>query len=480
LLLILTGGLAGCGVGQGDVAGTADLSAALAAGRNSAGVAESAHVTGAIDRTGSFFQPLGTNPRTCETCHSPSQGWTITAEATRRLFWQTQGLAPLFLPHDEGARPDGDLSTLLARLTDFGPTLLARGLTRFGRTVAATADFTVVSVVDPSGFSTPAAFINFRRPTSSANEAKTSSVTSTAGPGEVRTALTNLVGGAANFHLQRNPATPVPADVASAQVDFQLGLFFAQTIDNEAGPLDEDGAMGGPQALMVQPFHIGINDIQGNDPEGQPFTSKVFNLFDAWAIYDREPDHGHDHDHGDGHGRHCLQAGSGHDRRVAAARAAIYRGQEIFNNRTFNITGVHGINDLLGQPTVQGSCSTCHNAPNVGGHSVVRFFDTGTADEGNCLSSVYPVVTLQNKTTGAIRKVCDPGRAGAGFPPTGHWVDVGAFRAPPLRGLAGRSPYFHDGQAADIMALIRFYEHRFNFYLGDQGETDLGAFLEAL
>ncbi len=467
--------LAGCGVeGDGDEA--LESSSALVAGRNSAGVAESAHVTGAIDRTGSFFQQLGTNARTCETCHSPDQGWTITTEATQRLFRQTDGLAPLFLPHDEGGRPDADLSTKAARRAAFGPTLLEKGLTRFGRTVAATADFTVVSVVDPTGFSTPAAFVNFRRPTSSANEAKTSNVLWTAGPQDVRTQLVGLVGGASNFHLQRDPATPVPADVANAQADFQLGLFFAQTIDDEAGPLDEDGAMGGPEILMAQPFHIGINDIQGNDPAGTPFTSKVFDLFDAWAVYDSDPNHGHDHDHGDGHGRHCGNNGFGHNRRVAAARAAIYRGQEIFNNRTFTITGVHGINDLLGQASVQGTCSTCHNAPNVGGHSVIRMFDVGTADPANC-SPDLPMLTVQNKNdTTQTRMTCDLGRA------TGSrlWADIGAFRAPPLRGLAARAPYFHDGQAEEIKDVIKYFDSRFNINLSRQEKRDLEAFLKAL
>ena len=50
----------------------------------------------------------------------------------------------------------------------------------------------------------------------------------------------------------------------------------------------------------------------------------------------------------------------------------------MFNHREFNITEVPGLNDLLGQTTVVGTCSTCHNAPNVGSHSVFRMFDVGT------------------------------------------------------------------------------------------------------
>jgi cytochrome c peroxidase len=100
-------------------------------------------------------------------------------------------------------------------------------------------------------------------------------------------------------------------------------------------------------------------------------------------------------------------------------------------------------------------------------------------DAANCLSD-YPIMTLKNKATGATRRVCDAGRAGAGFPPSGKWADVGAFRAPPLRGLAARSPYFHDGQAGSIDEVISFYERRFNFSLSNKAQKDLGNFLEAL
>ena len=55
--------------------------------------------------------------------------------------------------------------------------------------------------------------------------------------------------------------------------------------------------------------------------------------------------------------------------------------------------------------------------------------------------------TVQNKATTEIRKTCDMGRGGG----SGKWAEVGTFRAPPLRGLAARAPYFHDGQAETLM-----------------------------
>ena len=476
-LIISSSGLmlvmVGCG-GSGDSAGGATVvsESALAAAVNLGGVAETVTTTGTIDRSNSFFQQLGTNARTCETCHSANQGWTLTPLGATTAFITTGGHDALFLPHDEGARPDANLTTFYQRLVDFAPTLLARGLTRFARTNPPTSEYDVTAVQDPSGFSTTTSFLNFRRPTPTANEALVSSVTWTAGPGLVRNSLSGLVGGAANFHEQRDPTTPVPPDVVQAQDDFQLGIFFAQSVDALAGRLDTDGATGGPTNLMNQPFHIGINDIQNLDPSGQPFTSKVFDLFDAWAVYDQDADHDHDHAHA------CsawIADDSTHRHRVAAARAAIYRGQQIFNNVTFTVTGVNGLNDTLGNPSVTATCSTCHNSPNVGGHSVVRMFDVGTADQPNC-ASVLPLVTVQNKATGDTRAVCDLGRANSSH----KWAEIGTFRAPPLRGLAARPPYFHDGQASRIEDVVDYFNRRFQIGLSDGQKSDLTAFLRAL
>lgn len=464
--------LAGCApAGAGDEAETAQA-AALEAAANQGGLAETVTPSGTIDRSSTFFQPLGTNARTCETCHASNQGWTLTPLGATTRFLATGGKDALFLPHDEGARPDADLSTLALRLIDFAPTLLARGLTRFTRTNPATSEYDVIAVSDPSGFSTTTSFLNFRRPTPSANEALVSSVTWTAGPGLVRDALSGLVSGAANLHEQRDPTTPVPSAVIQAQDDFQLGIFFAQSVDGVAGRLDTDGATGGPTNLMNQPFHIGINDIQGLDPSGQPFTSKVFDLFDAWAVYAQNGDQDHDHAHACPPG---TPDDTTHRRQVAAARAAIYRGQQIFNNVPIAISGVSGLNDLLGQTTVTGTCSTCHNTPNVGGHSVVRMFDVGTADPVNC-DSPLPLVTVRNKTTGATRTVCDLGRANSSH----LWAQIGTFRAPPLRGLAARAPYFHDGQAARIEDVVDYFDRRFQIGLTAGQKSDLAAFLRAL
>ena len=39
-----------------------------------------------------FFEALGTNQRSCVTCHRPSEGWSITPASVQNLFAQTDGL----------------------------------------------------------------------------------------------------------------------------------------------------------------------------------------------------------------------------------------------------------------------------------------------------------------------------------------------------------------------------------------------------
>jgi cytochrome c peroxidase len=456
---------AGCGA-QGDSVQTekvAPTQSALSmtvanAVENEYGVAQTVHASGVIDRTNPFFLALGTNPRSCETCHAAGMGWTLTAEGAHDLFRESQGLDPLFNLVDTGNRPDAVIATLRDRIKTFKPTLVERGLIRFKRTINPAAEFAVTAVVDPSGFSDLTQVLSFRRPTATANESKASSITWTGGPAVVADNLLAVFPGGVKLHEQ-GAVVPTPAQSAAAR-DFMIGVNFAQIIDKHAGRLDDDGALGGPTNLVAQPFYLGINDIQGNDPQGHPFTNRSMTLFDAWAKYDRDRDHRH---------HRCDSA-------VAEARASIYRGQEIFNSYPIEISGVAGVNDVLGQPVVHGTCTTCHNTPNVGGHSVFRMFNTGVADESRCKSGALPVLTLQNKVTGEIRKVCDMGRATS----TGKWNDIGAFRAPPLRGLASREPYFHDGSADELSDVIKFYSSRFGLHLSSSERKDLEAFLGAL
>jgi cytochrome c peroxidase len=100
--------------------------------------------------------------------------------------------------------------------------------------------------------------------------------------------------------------------------------------------------------------------------------------------------------------------------------------------------------------------------------------DIGSADEPNCYEGL-PILAVTNKISGATRRICDMGRGGNGV-----WAELAKFRVPPLRGLAARAPYFHDGQAKNIKQAIKYHEDRFNIDLSHGKRKDLEAFLGAL
>src|SRR5205823_10896288 len=56
--------------------------------------------TGSIDTTNAFFQNLGSNGRTCASCHVASQGWTVTPAFLQTRFDATAGLDPIFNSFD--------------------------------------------------------------------------------------------------------------------------------------------------------------------------------------------------------------------------------------------------------------------------------------------------------------------------------------------------------------------------------------------
>ena len=77
---------------------------------NATGLLETYNSGGPIDLTGPFFQSLGTNGRSCASCHRPAQGWTISADEVRYRFEATGGLDPIFRTND-GSNCDHDIDT---------------------------------------------------------------------------------------------------------------------------------------------------------------------------------------------------------------------------------------------------------------------------------------------------------------------------------------------------------------------------------
>src|SRR5258706_9540284 len=259
-----------------------------------------------------------------------------------------------------------------------------------------------------------------------------------------------------------------------------MALFTAQSVGNGTGRLDTQGATGGPKALVTQPFFISINssvhplacgfEQPGGIVEGHgQFTSPIFNIFNAWAgLPYTDP------------------------------RAAVARGQAIFNSKPINITGVEGINDdvaagrLLtgGVSSLQGTCGPCHDTPNVGNHSFPTPLNIATGDPnpsnpsvnlGGLDVSYLPSITVcktdsQGLPTSNCKTTTDLGQALI----DGKFDHVGKIKGPILRGLSARAPFFHNGSAQTLLDAVHFYENRFGLVLTAQEESDLVALLSVL
>src|SRR5262249_14236027 len=116
-----------------------------------------------------FFEPLGSNGRSCATCHRPAQGWTISVEEVRARFKATKGLDPIFRTNDGSNCDHGmDTSRIENRLAAYS-LLLDRGLIRMALPVPENADFEVVDVQNPYGCNDRATLSVYRRPLPATN-----------------------------------------------------------------------------------------------------------------------------------------------------------------------------------------------------------------------------------------------------------------------------------------------------------------------
>jgi hypothetical protein len=435
----------------------------IAAQPNPDGAALTFTASGTIDRTNAFFKPFG-NGRSCASCHDEGEGWSVTPAGLQARFTASAGTDPVFRMIDGANSPAALAETLDQKRVAYSM-LLTKGVIRVGLPIPAGAEFTLVRADDPYGFASATELSLFRRPLPSAN-LKFASAVMWDGRETFADALSAIcIRNAApaqcfatlDFNLlhQANSAVRGHAEAAQdlsaaeqrAIVDFEMTLFAAQTQSTAAGDLTTGGGLGGPARLANQDFYFGINDpLVGDYASGAPFNRAAFNLFGAW--------------------RNPPVPATAQDQ----ARASIARGEGLFNNRLMNITQVAGIAD-----NPRGTCTSCHNAPNSGSHSVMRMFDTGVAAAA-LRTPDMPLYTLRNTATGQEMQTTDPGAAMV----SGKWTDIGRFKTPNLRGAAARAPFFHDGSARDMEAVVRFYDRRFRMGLNAQESADLAAFLKAL
>jgi len=444
-----------------------------------------------------FFQPMGTNGRSCVTCHQPSDAFSITPPHLQQRFNATQGTDPVFRPVDGANCPTADVSTIEKRRSAYS-LLLTRGLIRIAIGVPGNADYAVVSVYNQYGCNATDVISMYRRPLPTTNLmflsavmfdgressplTDTTKITYGNYPSSLLSDLAHQSVDATVNHAQGDGARPTP-DEQQQIVNFEAQLFTAQRRDTRGGELNDDGATGGPMALAKQPFFITVNssvhflvptfEQPGGlvTPGDGVFTSNIFNLYGKWAEAEEH----------------------------AAARQSIVRGEQLFDMLQIPIFGVAGINDDVaagglvagGMPTLQGTCGTCHDTPNVGNHSFPTALNIGTGDPspsnprvnlGGLDLRYLPEITVCKKDpssglpTDHCKTTTDLGQALV----DGKFDHVGKIKGPVLRGLAGRAPYFHNGSAATLMDVVNFYDARFNLNLTQQEKEDLAAFLKTL
>jgi len=413
-----------------------------------------------ITTNNAFFQNLGTNGRTCFTCHQPQNGWTISAASASARFDASAGEDPLFRLVDGATCPSDDVSTPDAKRQAYS-LLINKALIRIGIPLPAAVnlEFAVTAVQDPyncttnpvTGLTSPTTGIvsMYRRPLPSTNLDFLSTIM---WDGR-EPSLSNQAIDATLIHAQAD-AAPKPNQQADI-VTFETGIFTSQTSDNNANALNGDNATGGPVSLSLQlsKFFIGVNDPVGLNPTGQPFNPSIFELYKPWLGFQDY-------------------------------RLSVGRGEEVFNTTNIEIRGVTGLNDVLNQPVINGFCGTCHDTPNVGNHSVKAPLNIGIANAGHDAPpaldiSALPVFTLECFTgplQGQKFLVTDPGRALI----TGKCADIGKVKGPILRGLVARAPYFHNGSAATLLDAVNFYDKRFKIGLTSQQKQDLVNFLNTL
>jgi cytochrome c peroxidase len=431
--------------------------------------------TGSIDLSGPFFQSLGTNGRSCGTCHAPGNGFGLSAIDARFRYLISQGKDPLFAQIDGATCPTGAINNSLT---------VDNGLIRIGiqvppnTTDANSPQFTIVAAQDPYGCALTTnpqgqqTASMYRRPLPTTNLGFLSTVmfdgreslvhplnneqTFTA---NLNSDLTQQAIDAIATHTQPTQA-PSPTQLSQI-VNFELALNSAQLYDFFAGNLNgQQGSLGGPQLLPNQQYYPGINDSLGGDPNGQQFNPNVFTIYNSWQN-SRNP-----------------------------RRASIARGEQIFNTQPLTISDVPGL--TTGTQQIAGTCTTCHDAPNVGDHSLPLPLDIGTGHslqyetDPNIIAGlqqlqqpmlpVFELVCTQGPEAGETFYTTDPGKALI----SGQCSDISRIKGPILRGLAARAPYFHNGAAANLSQLVNFYNKRFQVGLTPQQMEDLINFLQTL
>jgi cytochrome c peroxidase len=468
--------------------------------------------------TNAFFQSLGTNGRTCFSCHQPQNNWSTTPTTLLTTYVTTLGKDPVFAPVDGADCPTtgSAANTFGLKFIQARQQLFTKGNFRIFLTAPTNPQWAFVSVSsDPTGcemdpkYGLPSGGLSFyRRPLPATNVIYDN-------PGRRKDAngnpipnimwdtrepsLENQFIDATMTHAQG--AVQPNATQIGQGVSFQSGSFTAQTYNFVAGDLtgtDGSGATGGPMAMYnysntTLPPPAGTRGLAGcalnvlpcpGSTISNPAPTPGFVEMSAYATYT-----------------------GGNTAAAQAMRASIQRGEAIFNTRTFTINGVTGLTDIGRTVAASqvGTCSTCHNNANVGNDTFNDPKHLGVGDNSYVAagqasangSTTLPMTPDQPVFTflcpvGSINYFSNPviGPDGNTYDqfqtsdPGVGWIsgscnDLGKFKVSALRGIGARPPFFHGGEAATMTDVVNFYNNRFNIGLSAQDVIDLTNFMNA-
>ena len=521
-----------------------------------------------------FFTSAGltANGRSCFVCHQPQNDWEINPSQILTELITTSGRSPLFQAIDSAVCPDSPLLSakypnpnfIKARIMLFtrgdfriainapynlnGP---AGSYTTFNGNTKPEWNMKVLK--DPYGcemdttYGLPNNQLSvYRRPLNAANLAFLARVegSAAANPNGSPFSINGLeimwdarepdLGtqfiDATLFHGQAATAPLVGAGgPVNTAVDFQSGIFTAQTCDFMAGDLTNNNGNGPLNALLGGPvnlYNLSValrNEIPNTSPVpgfgpfgitqagsyGELIIPSVPNFV---AAIDRVIPVGGTTPTAFMTDFYTSFAGSSN-----ARKASIARGEVIFNTRTFTIYDEPGVNNAIGNPANGSTCATCHGGVYVGNDAAAPLHRNGIMDNSDKVSPAAltqfdePVTVMaptpdfplfaffcpqdsipffSNHVTNAPpdipcpngAAVCDefittdPGRGLV----TGKCADLGQMKTPILRGVGARAPYFHGGQATTLLDVVNFYNNRFNIGLSAQDRQDLVNYLNTL
>ncbi len=424
-----------------------------------------------------FFELLGPDKRACVTCHQPADSMSLSVASARERWDVSKGRDPLFAAYDGSncpSLPQKDRASH-SLLIDYGLIRVERAWPVPG------TDFNITVEHDPtrcnSGDYGPAKgrISVYRRPRPVANmkyllamgfaydpkagmplplDPETGQPVSGNFLADGRAlTLKAQMQDAAQTHLRMTKGLST-AQMAQIR-DFETRIYTAQA-KGPHGPLNADGARGGPQTLADSvPGQLGSISSQLNTS-----TGPVWSEFSAW-----EKDNP------------TLPKGE-RDFRLSVARGA-----RIFREKMFLITDSAGINSPVGFGNpVRNSCVFCHNMTQMGNDVAPGQVDLGTTNLP--FSDPQPQLPLFRITClgkphrhyGKTILTHDPGFALT----TGKCADVGKITLQSNRGLAGRAPYFSNGSAKDLRGIVDYYERRYSIGYSEQEKQDLVNLMRAL